>query len=212
MVRTFRGCLSKGSATLLLVIATGELGCTVRPQPSKGGPTTLTLATTAPVGSLAKLTESTFDPDVEAWVVPPVGWRLDPPKVTPQHFHKTWISPSGNTAYGVIRFRLPLPVGEDIALWGILREMKRSEGESTLLDKQDDPLLPGLRFMAEGGRYRVRAALTTRGFRGWCTYAGSLRAKVEQPEELIEAAAARDKTEFGPTRSGATSGTTKEQK
>lgn len=144
----------------------------------------------SPSAPVAELTapQSTFDPEVELYVSPPHGWRLDPVKRTAQHTHKTWISPTGHTAYGVIRFRLPIPVSDDLALWGFLREMRRTEGEAVLLDKTPNvPLESGvnvLSFTAEGGLYRVRTLLLTRGFRGWCVYAGTLRAQPIQAEEL----------------------------
>lgn len=143
------------------------------------------------------LSEGRIDPEVEAWVVPPVGWELDPPKVTGQHIHKTWLSPTRDTAYGVILFKLPIPIGYDLALWGFMREMRRSEGEAVLLDKLLDSDLPGMRFEAEGGRYHIRAWLTTSGFRGWCAYAGTLRGQEVRESELRQAIAAREKTRFG---------------
>lgn len=145
----------------------------------------------------------TADADLEALVAPPPGWTLDPPKITSNHLHKTWLSPTRATAYGVIRFRLPLPVSDDIALWGFLREMRRVQGESTLLDRARDPELPaaggkgGIRFTAEGGLYRIRTNLTVRGFRGWCVYAGTLRGKPEIPAELSAAVTAREATRPG---------------
>ena len=62
-----------------------------------------------------------------------------------------WLSPSGRTAYGVIYFSLPLPVGHDLTLWGFLDEMRHSEGEATLVSKQWDENLRGLRRFLEIG-------------------------------------------------------------
>jgi hypothetical protein len=85
-------------------------------------------------------------------VAPPVGWKPDEPKTSSSHVHQAWISPSGNTAYGVIRFRMPWPVGADLALQhGFLPNMRKTEGEATLLSKEKDPKLPGIRFVVEGG-------------------------------------------------------------
>lgn len=181
---------------ILILAALPFAGCVARPVhrvPTELRPAP---ATTAPVVSLV------WDEQLEARICPPPGWRLDPPKSTSQHLHKTWLSPTGDTAYGVIRFRLPIPVTEELALWGFMREMRRSEGDGTLLEKQPDPTLAdgagGLRFVAEGGRYKVRTNLVVRGFRGWCIYAGTLRGRSDNPPELADAIAAREATRVGP--------------
>ena len=138
---------------------------------------------------------------VEAMVTPPAGWRADPLKTSDRHNHQVWISPSGNTAYGVIRFKLPLPVGPELALrHGFLPEMRRTEGEARLLSSRRDPSLPGLRFVAEGGQYRLRTNLITRGWRGWAVYAGTLRDKEIVPDELALAELAREHTTVGLKR------------
>lgn len=138
---------------------------------------------------------------VEAVVTPPAGWRAEPLKSSARHKHQVWISPSGNTAYGVIHFRMPLPVGSALALrHGFLPEMKRAEGEARLISSQRDPALPGLRFVAEGGLYRLRANMMTRGWRGWAVYAGTLRAKEIVPDELERAERAREHTTVGLKR------------
>ena len=141
-----------------------------------------------------------FEP-VEAVVVPPAGWRAEPLKSSEKHNHQVWISPSGNTAYGVIRFKLPLPVGPDLVLRrGFLPEMKRTEGEATLISSERDRDLPGLRFVAEGGRYRLRANLITRGWKGWAIYAGTVRSEEIVPAELAIAELAREHTRVGLPR------------
>jgi hypothetical protein len=173
---------------LLLLGAALGTGCVEHAQ-SEGF-----TATTAP--AVATTQPTVYDPQVLADVCPPAGWRLDPPKVTPQHVHKTWISPTGDTAYGVIRFQLPFPVPDEGALWGFMRSMRASEGEATLLEKKADPALPGIRFVAEGGLYKVRVNLTTSGATGWAVYAGSLRARKENPAELEQAIASREATRF----------------
>ena len=122
---------------------------------------------------------------------------MDPLKQTKNHAHQVWVSPTGHTAYGVIRFSLPLPVGPDTVLWFFIREMRASEGEARLISKRRDPQLKGLRFVAEGGRYVVRANLTTRGLRGWAVYAGTRRDREILPSELSLAELAREKTETG---------------
>ncbi|MFN4244351.1 MAG: hypothetical protein ACK4PI_14075 [Tepidisphaerales bacterium] len=140
--------------------------------------------------------EPVFDPDVELYVAPPAGWRLDTVRRTSRDVHKTWVSPTGDTAYGVIRFRLPLPVTDDLALWGFLREMRRAEGEARLLEREAGYVLPSglkvLRFTAEGGQYRVRTVMVNRGLGGWCVYAGTLRGRPVREDELAVALRHRD--------------------
>lgn len=145
-------------------------------------------------------------PSVEAVVSPPAGWRAEPLKASDRHNHQLWISPSGNTAFGVIRFKLPLPVGPDMVLrHGFLPEMRRTEGEAKLISSQRDPDLPGLRFVAEGGKYRLRTNLMTRGWKGWAIYAGTLRAHEIVPDELALAEVAREHTTIGLPRRSAES-------
>jgi hypothetical protein len=143
------------------------------------------------------------DTDVNAMVAIPPNWHPDPLKSSAEHTHQVWISPSGHTAYGVIYFKLPLPVGTDLALWGFLNQMKKSEGEATLLSKQYDPKIDGLRFVAEGGLYTVRTTLFTEGFHGWAIYAGTLRKFPVNAEELREAERAREATRIGIDSSSA---------
>ena len=134
---------------------------------------------------------------VEAVCVPPAGWRAEPLKKSSSHSHQVWLSPTGDTAYGVIRFSMPLPVGEDLALVGFLNQMKSHEGEANLLSKERDPNLPGLRFVAEGGLYTIRTNLIVSGWGGWAIYAGTLRKHPVRPEELDLAEAARESTRVG---------------
>jgi hypothetical protein len=75
--------------------------------------------------------------------------------------------------------------------------MKATEGSAILFTKSRDPNLPGLRFVAKGGIYRVRVNLIVRGWEGWAIYAGSLIHLPEQPDELRDAEAARDATVLG---------------
>jgi hypothetical protein len=128
---------------------------------------------------------------------PPPGWLPQPLKQSGRHTHQVWLSPSKQTAYGVIHFSLPLPVSTDLALWGFLREMKRTEGESRLIEKQWDANLDGLRFVAEGGLYTIRTNLLVRGFDGWAVYAGTLRDGEQIPAEIALAVEAREHTEVG---------------
>ena len=144
-----------------------------------------------------QLSSSTLNQDVEAYVVPPVGWTPDPLKKSSRHTHQVWIAPTGSTAYGVMRFSLPLPVGHDLALWGFLREMKRTQGEAILLTKQWNENLQMLQFVADGGIYRVRVNLIVDGRRGWAVYAGTRRDREISAPELELAEIARDHTIVG---------------
>src|SRR4051812_12211840 len=73
---------------------------------------------------------------IDADAMVPNGWRAEPLKSSATHAHQVWLSPSGHTAYGIIHFKMPLPVGHDIALFGFLQNMKQSEGEATLVSKE----------------------------------------------------------------------------
>jgi hypothetical protein len=155
---------------------------------------TLAHSTTSLTGGL---TAPVANDTLRAIVTPPLGWKPEPLKISATHRHQVWLSPTGDTAYGVICFDLPLPIGVDLALWGFLTEMKKSEGEANLLLKRKDQALPGLRFVAEGGRYTIRCKLQVDGFHGWVVYAGTLRSRPVNLIELKTAELARDKTQVG---------------
>ncbi len=97
----------------------------------------------------------------------------------------------------MIHFKLPVPVGYDLALWGFLQNMKLREGEATLISKNWDPNLKGLRFVAEGGLYCVRTNLFIDGLSGWAVYAGTLRKEQINSKELSIAEEAREATLLG---------------
>lgn len=129
---------------------------------------------------------------------PPAGWIAQPLRKSERHTHQIWLSPSGKTAYGVMHFKLPLPVGVSVVHWEFLREMKKREGEAVEISEKMDPALPGMRFVCEGGRYVMRVNMTVRGFEGWAAYAGTLRAQAIDEDELSLAEQARENTVFGP--------------
>jgi hypothetical protein len=131
---------------------------------------------------------------LKAVVAPPVGWKAEPLKASDKHKHQIWVSPSGNTAYGVIYFTMPWPVGRDLALIGFLHQMERTEGRATLVEKAPDEQLPGIRFVADGGLYTVRTNLIIDGFEGWAFYAGTVCGKPVNERELATAEAAREQT------------------
>jgi hypothetical protein len=91
---------------------------------------------------------------------------------------------------------MPLPVGNGLALMGFISHMKDTEGDATLVSQENDDKLPGIRFVAEGGRYRIRANLITSGFEGWAIYAGTLRGRANNDAELILAQKAREQTKI----------------
>lgn len=138
--------------------------------------------------------------ELQADCHPPSGWTLKPRDPEDRAEHCVWVSPTGLTAYGVMRVALPLPVGERITLWGFMNEMRRREGEGRLVSHESDPGTGELRFVAEGGRYRTRGRIRTRGLTAWVAYAGTLLAQPESAEELQLAEDARDRTRFSKSR------------
>jgi hypothetical protein len=134
---------------------------------------------------------------VQAMVTPPLGWKPEPLKFSDRHNHQIWLSPTGNTAFGAIRFKLPWPVGPRLLMGRFLAEMRRVEQSATLISKEDDPDLPGIRFVAESNIHRVRVNLMTHGFRGWAFYAGTVVGKPENAAELELAERAREASSPG---------------
>lgn len=186
-------------ARVCLCAALAAAGCARESGRAAGGdaPAPLTPAT-APAGMpAAALADAEWNAELQAMIVPPVGWQ---PSVLPGSFnavHQVWISPSGRTAYGVIRFSLPFPSPHDPVLWVFLKEMRRKEGQADLLEKRWDRERRGLRAVIEGGRYTIRTTITIRGLSGWMTYAGTLREAPVEPEELHHAETAREQTRVG---------------
>ena len=134
---------------------------------------------------------------VRAQCDPPPGWKADPLKRDERHTHQVWLSPTGRTAYGVIYFSVPLPIGVSAVRWQFLREMKKQQGGATLIEDQYDPKLPGIRFVVDDPVYRTRFNLVVNGFQGWAVYAGTVRDQPIEPEELELAEKARDRTVLG---------------
>jgi hypothetical protein len=185
-------------AVLPFGCGTGDRGRDAAAVPASA---TLTASDAASAVSDTELSDPVGSSELESVVVPPTGWRPDPLKRSRNHAHQAWISPSGSTAYGVIRINLPLPfVGPDTVLPRFLNQMRQTEGEARLISRRGDRDLPGIRFVAEGGQYRLRANLVTRGFRAWTVYAGTLRGRPEVADELNLAEAAREQTRIGTTR------------
>jgi hypothetical protein len=176
--------------TIWLTIALAAAGCCGSPPV----PDRVATATQIETAVTRGLTAPVPDDSLKAVVVPPVGWKPEPPKVNEKHRHQIWLSPSGNTAYGVIYFKLPLPVGLNITLDGFMKQMKDTEGEGTLIERKDDDQLPGIRFTAAGGEYLIQAFLVVDGFHGWVVYAGTKQKFPTNEAELRTAIDARDQT------------------
>lgn len=163
--------------------------------------------TSRPVGNLGK---GVFDERVEAFVVPPTGWTIDKEQVTDEHTHLVWLSPTGDTAYGVIYFRVPaiaalVPNGKFLherALSGFMDQYAQDQGEATLISQEWDDERNAMRFVAEGGLYKIRPILSVRGRSGWSVYAGTLSGNTERPAELEVAVRAREATRVGLDAAG----------
>jgi hypothetical protein len=184
-----RGATTWGLIAVTLVFITA--GCRTSPRHAAPLPMPSGLPTDDGLDS------ATYADALAATVSPPEGWKPDVLKESGRHKHRVWLSPTGRTAYGVIHFSLPLPVGHDPVLWYFLREMKRSEGEAELLSKQWDPNLRAVRFVAQGGLYTIRTNLLVRGFNGWAVYAGTLTSDPIAIDELELAERAREHTIVG---------------
>lgn len=151
-------------------------------------------------GPISSLEEPQFVETVHAVARPPLDWRREPLKTSDKHTHQVWLSPSGKTAYGIIYFALPgiadvLKIPMNWVLDGFLDAMREDQGEATLLSRQDDPDLPGIRFVAEGGLYVTYTNLITAGRHGWAVYVGTLRSQPDAPDEITLAEQAREQTQ-----------------
>lgn len=173
-----------GVAAIFLLIACA-VGCANSARPNHS-------ATTRVIAD--PLFSPQYIESIDASAMPPIGWQAEMLKSSATHTHQVWLSPTGRTAYGVIHFNLPLPVGHDLALWGFLQNMKKAEGEAKLIEKRWDDQLGGLRFVAAGGLYRVRTNLFVRGLQGWAVYAGTLQDQPIEADMLELAERAREAT------------------
>jgi len=185
-------CFSTLRGFVGLAVLIGAGSCASRPHPHL--PTT---GISWGSGDTVGLTPPFFDRDVEALCDPPVGWIAEPLKKNSMHTHQVWVSPTHHTAYGVIRFELPLPLGEDIALDGFISHMKSTEGSAELLSRTDDPNLPGLRIVAKGAKHTIRANFMVFGSIGWAYYAGSNNGSPVDEKEMAVAVRAREHTQVG---------------
>jgi hypothetical protein len=123
----------------------------------------------------------------------PEGWNMRVESQDARHTHLVWESPSGATAFGVIMFKMPWPVGHEAAFkYGFLASMRRAEGEANLITKSWTDDRSELRADVEGGKFLVRMRFIVRGVRGWSVYAGTLRSQPINTEELKLAESSRN--------------------
>ncbi len=163
--------------------------------------------TTRAVGELGM---GYFEERVEAFVIPPTDWVLDPPKINEERAHLTWLSPTRDTAYGVVYFDVPgivtfLPKGEFLhgkAADRYIEAFSAEVGGATLESQTWDEDVEAMRLVAEGGPYKVRSMLRIRGTSGWSVYAGTLRERTVNEEELAVAEKAREATRVGMDAEG----------
>lgn len=179
---------------LVALLAAGCSRSTLRPEDRP---------TSRRVGEIGR---GSFDERVQAFVVPPDDWKLDPPKTSDQHTHLVWLSPTSDTAYGVISIKLPTwaPVfllsSESLhnrVLEGVIDAMAADQGDATLLAKEWDASAERMYYEAEGGLYKIDAVLSVRGHSGWTVYAGKLRERPLNEAEMATAVAARKATRVG---------------
>jgi hypothetical protein len=170
----------RGAIAVVCALAAG--GCGAKPAVAPSAPATLP----------SLLEAGVFDPQLRATVHPPAGWREAEPRVSSNSHQRIWISPSGDTALGVIRFELPLPLGHDLALWGFVQTMRREDGRAELLGKRWDDAKQAMRFEVDGQQYRLDAWMRVQGSAGWCGYVGVLREKPANVAEVEVATEARE--------------------
>lgn len=175
---------------ILVVVMTVAAGCG---SSGRSGPPVSLPQTSAD----AQLLPETYIDIVQATVAPPIGWEPQPLKASTDHAHQLWISPSGHTAFGVIRFNLPFPVGHRWVLWGFMRQMRQDQGQAILLEDRWDPDSRLLRFVAEGGLYKIRTNLLVSGTTAWAIYAGTVRNVEVNQAELDLAERARERAWVG---------------
>jgi len=197
-----RGVVAPVIGTILAALL---VGCSMSAPPPSPSPFSSKDTITVADDPVSGLSDTRYVATIEAVCSPPIGWTTEPIKSGNRHMHQVWVSPSGHTAYGVIHFTLPLPVGTDPVLWVFMSRMRHEEGEAKLLSKQYDSNLNGVRFVAQGGLYTVRTNLLVRGFDGWAIYAGTHTTEEVVPEELALAERARERTQVGIHRNATVS-------
>jgi len=125
---------------------------------------------------------------------PPSGWKPKPIERDDSSTRQVWVSPTRATAYGIVRFGLPLPVGPGLALPGFIAETGHQQGTTRLISSEAHAASGGVQFVADMPLYRMRGILWTHGFTGWVVYASTERAAPVNDQELVAALHARDAT------------------
>ena len=176
------------------------IGCSSKPEPFPSQRRRVALAS-AGDESVAPATQRSdllaFN-RFSVYVSPPLGWKMKINSSDERAEHVVWNSPGGNTAFGVIYFKLPFPVGHDLAFeWGFLPEARKREGSAEVLEKYWDPSIEGLRFTVKTPRYTVEAKFFVRGSRGWAAYSGTKTTQPVNQDELRQARQAREDADFG---------------
>ncbi len=154
---------------------------------------------TAPSASLAPQPATRQSPAASAaqlgiLPLPPAGFTPKPLEQDETSTQQVWVSSSKATAYGIVRFSLPLPVGPGFALPGFIAETAKKQGPTKLLASKAHPRSGGVEFTADLPLYHMRGILWTKGFTGWVVYASTDRSMPVDADDLAAALAARDAT------------------
>ena len=187
------------AVALLSALAAGPVvGCAgpLNRGPATPPPTAASSASTTPAPAIDLLPPE-YVPDLRATVRPPAGWTPRPPEQSLNSTTQLWLSPGGETAFGVIAFWLPLPVGTDAVVPVYLKEMARRDGRADVVSREVDERLEAVRVVADSDTYRTRTTILVRGLRGWAVWAGTLQAKPIDPDALAAAEAAREAVRLG---------------
>lgn len=189
----------------MLMFSISVIGCqsaSLRPQHAQG--IDRTSLSSAQVTSLSSAQGTSAQALAELGVAAdaPVGWTIRTVSEDARHTHLVWESPSGATAFGVIAFKMPWPVGHEAAFkYGFIASMRRAEGEANVLTKNWTDDRSELRADVEGGKFLVRMRFIVRGVRGWSIYAGTLRSQPINEEELKLAESSRNAASISSTAS-----------
>lgn len=148
-----------------------------------------------------------FEPRVEAFITPPAGWNIDKEEINDERTHLVWLSPSRETAYGVVYAKAPfylpaMKMFHEKALDRVIEAFRDDQGEAELLSQQWDDDRKAMRFEAKGGLYHIRSILTVRGKSVWTVYAGTRNGREPVPDELAIAESAREATLVGREADG----------
>jgi hypothetical protein len=192
--------LVRASICVACVVTAIVAGCSNKPEPFPRRHRTVAVAN-AEDDVLVPTTQRsdllTFS-KFSLYATPPEGWKFKRNAADPRAEHISWTSPSGDTAFGAIFFRLPWPLGHDLTLhYGVLPEARRREGTAELLDKRWDREIEGLRFTIRTPKYTAETKMFVRGTRGWAAYSGFQTTRPVNQAELDQAVRAREDAEFG---------------